>query len=193
LSHSYASTTPSARDHESVDESRRDGLKVMLGFGSGSGTRGHGASSKASRDEGWNASVSSSASVSEYDEDDEGERAERKRMDKGKAIAREVEDTGKTQVKDTDREDAYEWIIMDFCDDNGTCIALSFTGHSHFFYPSTRNNHISRCIRRPPDNFYVLISLLTTFYIQRSRQFFAFSTVILHARSRLPFFPSRRP
>ena len=84
-----------------------DGLKVMLGFGSGNATRRHGAPSKASRDEGKSASVSSSASVSEYDEDDEGVRAERKRIDKGKGKAREVEDTERTQVERMDQEDTY--------------------------------------------------------------------------------------
>ena len=96
-----------------------------------------------------NASVSSSASVSECDEDDEVERAVKKRIDKGKA--REVEDTEKTQAKDIDQEDAYEWIIMDFCDDNGTCVAEFFYWAFDFFYPSMY--HIVHRIFRLHANF----------------------------------------
>lgn len=71
----------------------------MLEFGSGSGTRGCD-SSKPGRDERKNAmtnpntSINSSAGLSEYDEDDEVERAERKRMVKGKWKARHGEETG---------------------------------------------------------------------------------------------------
>ena len=174
---------------------------MMLGFVGGSGTRGHGEKvsdmemAKARRDGRKNVTASSSAS--EFDEDDE---VERKRAEKGKGKAIEAEDAKETQSKDTNEQKEHEWLVLDMCDDNGTfmsrrcarsegirlCLSVRFFTHESLrarISPVILFVSLANCL---------LISLLTTSYIQLSLQFCAFFTVTPNARPLLHFSPSLR-
>lgn len=56
--------------------------------------------------------------------DDQSGMADRKRRDNGKGKEREVEEVKETVTKEAEGD--HEWIIMDLCDDNGTCSAFIF-------------------------------------------------------------------
>jgi hypothetical protein len=76
----------------------------------------------------WNtmADVSAGSSVSSHDgDDDDRETAGMKRRDKGKGKAQEVEQVKETDAKE-EKED-YEWVIMQFGDDN--CTSFSHIVH----------------------------------------------------------------